>query len=270
MPRPSGSDRGGPGGPPPSRAGTAMRRTVTGRPSTPQCPRNRDPGIRPHCSCGTTPMPRSGRVRQAPGSSPGYARRSRAVTPGQAARARRRRQAGQRWPLRQRQTPGVWQHGRSGIRRPPRFYGQRRWHRISQRRITFCHLPGMNGRRSPAASEQGMRSGHREPRRATPVPPGWPPAPATCCTACSRPTPATAGWPPGSSAAAGAERCSPRRERTARSALFGCRMCGQCALPATGYACPMTCPKQLRNGPVRRGVRRTAAARSTRTCAASG
>jgi Methylene-tetrahydrofolate reductase C terminal len=26
-------------------------------------------------------------------------------------------------------------------------------------------------------------------------------------------------------------------------------MCGQCALPATGYACPMTCPKQLRNGP---------------------
>lgn len=30
---------------------------------------------------------------------------------------------------------------------------------------------------------------------------------------------------------------------------FGCRMCGQCALPVTGYACPMTCPKQLRNGP---------------------
>ena len=26
-------------------------------------------------------------------------------------------------------------------------------------------------------------------------------------------------------------------------------MCGQCELPATGYACPMTCPKQLRNGP---------------------
>jgi hypothetical protein len=26
-------------------------------------------------------------------------------------------------------------------------------------------------------------------------------------------------------------------------------MCGQCALPATAYACPMTCPKQLRNGP---------------------
>jgi hypothetical protein len=31
--------------------------------------------------------------------------------------------------------------------------------------------------------------------------------------------------------------------------IFGCRMCGQCALPVTGYACPMTCPKQLRNGP---------------------
>ena len=38
-------------------------------------------------------------------------------------------------------------------------------------------------------------------------------------------------------------------ERRSKEALFGCRMCGQCALPATGYACPMTCPKQLRNGP---------------------
>jgi hypothetical protein len=31
--------------------------------------------------------------------------------------------------------------------------------------------------------------------------------------------------------------------------MFGCRMCGQCALPTTAYACPQTCPKQLRNGP---------------------
>jgi hypothetical protein len=38
-------------------------------------------------------------------------------------------------------------------------------------------------------------------------------------------------------------------ERRGKETLFGCRMCGQCALPATGYACPMTCPKQLRNGP---------------------
>lgn len=38
-------------------------------------------------------------------------------------------------------------------------------------------------------------------------------------------------------------------ERRSKEALFGCRMCGQCALPATGYACPMSCPKQLRNGP---------------------
>jgi len=38
-------------------------------------------------------------------------------------------------------------------------------------------------------------------------------------------------------------------ERATKEHLFGCRMCGQCALPATGYACPMTCPKQLRNGP---------------------
>src|SRR5919198_1766095 len=38
-------------------------------------------------------------------------------------------------------------------------------------------------------------------------------------------------------------------ERVVKSRLFGCKMCGQCALPATAYACPMTCPKQLRNGP---------------------
>src|SRR5215207_10142328 len=38
-------------------------------------------------------------------------------------------------------------------------------------------------------------------------------------------------------------------ERVVKARLFGCRMCGQCALPATAYACPMTCPKQLRNGP---------------------
>jgi len=38
-------------------------------------------------------------------------------------------------------------------------------------------------------------------------------------------------------------------ERVSKQRLFGCRMCGQCALPVTAYACPMSCPKQLRNGP---------------------
>jgi hypothetical protein len=38
-------------------------------------------------------------------------------------------------------------------------------------------------------------------------------------------------------------------EKSSKERLFGCQMCGQCELPATGYACPMTCPKQLRNGP---------------------
>jgi len=38
-------------------------------------------------------------------------------------------------------------------------------------------------------------------------------------------------------------------ERQVKRRIFGCRMCGQCALPVTAYACPMTCPKQLRNGP---------------------
>ncbi|MGH3318639.1 MAG: methylenetetrahydrofolate reductase C-terminal domain-containing protein [Streptosporangiaceae bacterium] len=40
-----------------------------------------------------------------------------------------------------------------------------------------------------------------------------------------------------------------RAEEGVKGAAFGCEMCGQCALPATGYACPMSCPKQLRNGP---------------------
>ena len=38
-------------------------------------------------------------------------------------------------------------------------------------------------------------------------------------------------------------------ERVSKESLFGCRMCGQCALPVTGYSCPMGCPKELRNGP---------------------
>lgn len=38
-------------------------------------------------------------------------------------------------------------------------------------------------------------------------------------------------------------------ERKSKERLFGCRMCGQCALPVTGYSCPMGCPKELRNGP---------------------
>lgn len=38
-------------------------------------------------------------------------------------------------------------------------------------------------------------------------------------------------------------------EEKVKGRLFGCRMCAQCALPATAYACPMSCPKELRNGP---------------------
>jgi hypothetical protein len=38
-------------------------------------------------------------------------------------------------------------------------------------------------------------------------------------------------------------------EARTKGFLFGCRMCGQCALPTTAYACPQSCPKQLRNGP---------------------
>ncbi|HEU5158539.1 MAG TPA: methylenetetrahydrofolate reductase C-terminal domain-containing protein [Streptosporangiaceae bacterium] len=40
-----------------------------------------------------------------------------------------------------------------------------------------------------------------------------------------------------------------RAEERVKTDLFGCSMCGQCALPVTGYTCPMSCPKQMRNGP---------------------
>jgi hypothetical protein len=38
-------------------------------------------------------------------------------------------------------------------------------------------------------------------------------------------------------------------EKAGKGAVFDCRMCGQCILHSTGMTCPMTCPKNLRNGP---------------------
>jgi hypothetical protein len=38
-------------------------------------------------------------------------------------------------------------------------------------------------------------------------------------------------------------------EELSKQVLFDCRMCGQCILHSTGMTCPMTCPKNLRNGP---------------------
>jgi hypothetical protein len=38
-------------------------------------------------------------------------------------------------------------------------------------------------------------------------------------------------------------------ERLSKGFLFDCRMCGMCNLRGTGMTCPMTCPKELRNGP---------------------
>jgi methylene-tetrahydrofolate reductase-like protein len=40
-----------------------------------------------------------------------------------------------------------------------------------------------------------------------------------------------------------------RGEELTKGPLFDCRMCGQCVLHSTGMTCPMTCPKNLRNGP---------------------
>lgn len=38
-------------------------------------------------------------------------------------------------------------------------------------------------------------------------------------------------------------------EEATKKLIFDCRMCGQCILHSTGMTCPMTCPKNLRNGP---------------------
>jgi len=45
------------------------------------------------------------------------------------------------------------------------------------------------------------------------------------------------------------ERVFVLAERATKGPLFDCRMCGQCVLHQTGMTCPMTCPKELRNGP---------------------
>lgn len=37
-------------------------------------------------------------------------------------------------------------------------------------------------------------------------------------------------------------------EHGVKKPVFGCQMCGQCALSKTGLVCPMRCPKTLRNG----------------------
>jgi hypothetical protein len=45
------------------------------------------------------------------------------------------------------------------------------------------------------------------------------------------------------------ERVFIETEQITKGLLFDCRMCGQCVLHQTGMTCPMTCPKELRNGP---------------------
>jgi hypothetical protein len=45
------------------------------------------------------------------------------------------------------------------------------------------------------------------------------------------------------------ERPVTAMERAVKGFLFDCQMCGTCVLSSTGMACPMNCPKQLRNGP---------------------
>ena len=38
-------------------------------------------------------------------------------------------------------------------------------------------------------------------------------------------------------------------ESKTKGLLFDCQMCGNCVLSSTGMACPMNCPKTIRNGP---------------------
>src|SRR5438477_10984046 len=46
-----------------------------------------------------------------------------------------------------------------------------------------------------------------------------------------------------------AHRLVAQVEHVVKKPVWGCQMCGQCVLHSTGMTCPMTCPKQLRNGP---------------------
>lgn len=46
-----------------------------------------------------------------------------------------------------------------------------------------------------------------------------------------------------------ADRWLRRPEAWAKRLAFDCQMCGQCVLHSTGMTCPMSCPKNLRNGP---------------------
>jgi hypothetical protein len=38
-------------------------------------------------------------------------------------------------------------------------------------------------------------------------------------------------------------------EEFTKRRIFDCKMCDQCILHSTGMTCPMTCPKNIRNGP---------------------
>jgi hypothetical protein len=38
-------------------------------------------------------------------------------------------------------------------------------------------------------------------------------------------------------------------EGSIKEVLFNCSMCGQCIARTTGFICPRTCPKGIRNGP---------------------
>lgn len=38
-------------------------------------------------------------------------------------------------------------------------------------------------------------------------------------------------------------------EKSVKSLMFDCQMCGNCILSSTGMSCPMNCPKTIRNGP---------------------
>jgi methylenetetrahydrofolate reductase (NADPH) len=47
----------------------------------------------------------------------------------------------------------------------------------------------------------------------------------------------------------GAARALESAELAFKKPVFGCQACGNCVLGLTEYVCPMTCPKNLRNGP---------------------
>ena len=102
---------------------------------------------------------------------------------------------------------------------------------------------------TPPDAPSAWRPGPAEPRLPSPARPGLSPRLAYVMQKVLRPNPANRVLGALVERVPAVRRLFTAAEKRSKERLFGCRMCGQCALPVTGYSCPMGCPKELRNGP---------------------